>query len=252
MTSITEELASVTADRFLSRRGEETNKRSLIPWQTSSRKRAKRANSCDQLEGVYTSDFDDGETVLVNKARFLACPFYVRDNQYTKCLTRHHFDNVEDLKEHICWDHRRPKFCPVCKEEFSSGADRDAHIRLRTCNANTSDMPDGVTDDQEEQLARDENSRISEESRWIQIWEIIFPHITRPPSAFYTSERDVDVCAFRQYWVENGEKVVADFLEAKEYKSYDLQNEERDLRTIYDLVMENVVDKIFDYMVSKQ
>lgn len=246
MTSVTAELADMTADRFLSRREGEKNKRSLIPWQTQSRKRVKRASSFDQLEGVYTSDSDDGETVLVKKARFLACPFYVRNNQYTNCLKRHHFDSIEDVKEHICWDHRRPKFCPICKEEFSSGTDRDAHIRLRACDATTSTTPDGITDDQEERLEKETESSLSEDTQWFQIWDIIFPQIAHPPSVFYSSKREVSICAFRQFWQQSGEETVASFLEANQYRSYNLENEERDLRTIYDLVRESVVDRIFE------
>ncbi|KAG8162625.1 hypothetical protein KVR01_007103 [Diaporthe batatas] len=246
VTSITKELAGITAEKFLSRRQEPTRKRSLIPWGIQSRKRVKRAESSDQLEGVYTSDSDDGETVLIKKARYFACPFYVRNNQYTECLKRHHFESIEDVKEHICWDHRRPKFCPICKKEFSSGADRDEHIRLRACDASTANTPDGITDDQEERLERENEPSLSEETQWFRIWETIFPQVARPASAFYTSQRDVSICAFRKFWQQSGEETVANFLEASNCRSYNLRNEERDLRTIYELVMERVVNRIFD------
>ncbi|KAH8743139.1 hypothetical protein F5883DRAFT_441332, partial [Diaporthe sp. PMI_573] len=137
------------------------------------------------------------------------------------------FTSIEDVKEHVCWDHRRPQFCPVCKEVFVSAKDRDAHIRLRACYANALSTPYGITDGQEEQLERENKLYMSEDSRWFVIWDIIFPRIARPSSAFYTGERDVAVCAFREFWRENGEQLVTEFLETKACQSFCIQNEER-------------------------
>lgn len=243
----TKELADIAIEEFLSSRQRQSNKRSFIPWSCQNRKRPKLMQSSDQLEVVQTSDSDDGETVLVNKTKFFACPFYVRNSTCTNCVTRNHLNSIDEVKEHVCWEHRRPMFCPVCKETFASGKDRDAHIRLRTCRANNSSTPEGITDDQEERLNRDEKSSLSEDLRWFQIWDIIFPHVERPSSAFYTGEREVSVCAFRQFWMQSGEVIVAAFLEKEECQSYSIQNEERKLRDIYDLVEEKVVDRIFVY-----
>lgn len=241
----TKELADIAIGQFLSCHQRQSNKRYFIPWQTQNRKRTKLMESSDQLEDVQTSDFDDGETVLVKKTKFFACPFYVGNSKYTNCVTRNHLNSIEEVKEHVCWEHRRPMFCPVCKEEFASGKDRDAHIRLRTCRANTSSTPEGITDDQEERLTREEKSSLSDDLRWFQIWDIIFPQVERPSSAFYTGEREVSVCAFRQFWMQSGEQIVAAFLEKEKCQSYSIQNEERKLRDIYDLVEERVVDRIF-------
>lgn len=241
----TKELADIAIGQFLSTRQRQSNKRYFIPWQTQNRKRTKLMESSDQLEDVQTSDSDDGETVLVKKTKFFACPFYVRNGKYTNCVTRNHLNSIEEVREHVCWEHRRPMFCPVCKEEFASGKDRDAHIRLRTCRANNSSTPEGITDDQEERLTREEKSSLSDDLRWFQIWDIIFPHVDRPSSAFYTGEREVSVCAFRQFWMQSGEEIVAAFLKKEKCQSYSIRNEERKLRNIYDLVEERVVDRIF-------
>lgn len=245
VASIAKDLADEAAEEFLSGHQRQSRKRTLNPWQSRDRKRPKLMETPDLPELVHTSDSDDGETVIVNKARFFACPFYIQNNKFTKCVTRNHFQSVEDVKEHVCWEHRRPAFCPVCKEVFSSGRDRDAHIRLRTCHANNSPTPEGISDYQEAQLER-ERSPLSEELRWLQIWSIIFPRVEPPSSAFYTGDREVSVCAFRSFWMQRGEEIVAAFLEKKDCQSYNIKNEERELRAIYDLVMEIVVDKIFD------
>lgn len=241
----TKELADIAIGQFLSNCQRQSNKRSFIPWQTQNRKRTKLMESSDQLEAVQTSDSDDGEMVLVRKTKFFACPFYIRNSKYTNCVTRNHLNSIEEVNEHVCWEHRRPMFCPVCKEEFPSGKDRDTHIRLRTCRANTSTIPEGITDDQEERLNREEKSSLSEDLRWFQIWDTVFPQVERPSSAFYTGEREVSVCAFRQFWLQSGEEAVAAFLEKEECQSYSIRNEERKLRAIYDDVVEKVVDRIF-------
>lgn len=245
VTQVTKELADISVEQFLSGGQRQSNKRFFIPWQNQNRKRQKLTKSSDQLEIVHTSDSEDGETVLVRKARFFACPFYVRNNKYTKCVTRHHLQSIEEVKEHVCWEHRRPMFCPVCKEEFRSSRDRDAHIRLRICHANTSITPEGITDDQEERLNREEKSSSPDDLRWFQIWDMIFPGVDRPSSTLYTGEREISVCSFRQFWMQSGEEIVAAFLEKKECQSYKIQNEERKLQEIYDLVVEEVVDRIF-------
>lgn len=245
VAEVTNSLADITVKQFFSGAQRQSNKRCFIPWPDQNRKRPKLMQSSDQLEVVHTSDFEDGETVLVNKASFFACPFYIRNDKHTKCVTRNHLHSIEEVKEHVCWEHRRPMFCPVCKEEFPSGRDRDAHIRLRICQSNDTDTPEGVTDDQEEQLTKEGELLMSEDLRWFQIWDIIFPHIERPSSTFYTGEREMNVSAFRRFWMQSGEEIVAAFLEKKECQSYSIRNEERKLRAIYDLVVEQVVDRIF-------
>lgn len=245
VAQVTKELADIAVKQFLAGRQRQSNKRYFVPWQNQHRKRPKLMLSPDQLETVHISDSEDGETVLVRKAMIFACPFYLRDNKYTKCVTRHHLQSIEEVKEHVCWEHRRPMFCPVCKEEFRSSRDRDAHIRLRICHANTSTTPEGITDDQEERLNREETSALADDLRWFQIWDTIFPQIEHPPSPFYTGERELGVSAFRQFWLQSGEEIVAAFLEKKACQSYNIENEERKLQAIYDLVVEKVVDRIF-------
>lgn len=242
---VSKELADIAIKEYLNSHQRKPSKRSFVPWLNQTRKRPKLTKSSEHLEVVQTSDFDDGETVLVNKARFFACPFYVRNKKYTKCMTRHHLRSIEDVKDHLLWEHRQPIFCPLCKEEFPSGRIRDVHLRLRSCHLNTSNTPEGITDEQDDRLNREEETSLPEELRWFQVWNIIFPEIEHPPSPFYTDERELSVCAFRQFWMQSGEDIVATFLQKRECQSYSIQNEERRLQAIYDLVVENVVDRIF-------
>lgn len=245
VAQLTEELADIAAEKFFAGFPRQSAKRSLAPWQSQNRKRPKLMESSEDLEGVETYDSEDGETVVVKKARFFACPFYVRDKKLANCVTRNHLHSIDDVKDHVCGEHRQPMFCPVCKEEFPSGRTRDTHIRLRNCDPNNSITVDGITDDQEERLNRESNSHLPEEQRWFQIWDMIFPQNDRPRSAFYTNEREINVCAFQQFWMLSGKQTVAKFLKKKDSRSYSIRNEERKLKAIYDLVMENVVDRIF-------
>ncbi|KAK7702402.1 hypothetical protein SLS64_009694 [Diaporthe eres] len=102
-----------------------------------------------------------------------------------------------------------------------------------------------ITDDQEEQLSREEKLSSPDDLRWFQIWDMIFPDVDRPSSTIYTGEREMGVSSFRQFWMQSGEEIVAAFLEKQECQSYKIQNEERKLQEIYDLVVEKVVDRIY-------
>jgi hypothetical protein len=137
-----------------------------------------------ELAKTAAEEFGDGEMVLIKKSRVFACPFYILDNKYAKCVRRHHLHTIEEVKEHLCCNHRQPAYCPVCKKEFSSGRNRDAHIRLRACDANNSTKPEGITGEQEKQLERVDMKSFSEDLLWFHIWDVIFPHVERPSSAF--------------------------------------------------------------------
>ncbi|KAG6357417.1 hypothetical protein INS49_013294 [Diaporthe citri] len=128
-------------------------------------------------------------------------------------------------------------------QSFSEAASQEDHIAWSDQERSS---VHGITDDQDNRLNREERSSLPEELRWFQVWDIIFPQIEHPHSPFYTSERELSVCAFRQFWMQSGEDTVATFLQKKECQSYRIQNEERKLQAIYDAVVENVVDKIFD------
>jgi hypothetical protein len=62
--------------------------------------------NASDLEDVYTSEAD-GETV----SRAYACPFYIRNSQYARCVRIHHLTSIEDVKDHVCRDHRQPCVC---------------------------------------------------------------------------------------------------------------------------------------------
>ncbi|KAH8756057.1 hypothetical protein F5883DRAFT_570130 [Diaporthe sp. PMI_573] len=183
------------------------------------------ASMAQELAKTAAEQFED-EMVLVKKSRCFACPFYILNNNYAKCVTRHHLYTIEEVKEHLCCDHRRPVYCPICKEEFSLGRNRDAHIRLRACHANNSTNPEGITYEQEERLERVDRESLSEDLRWFHIWDVIFPDVERPSSAFYVGDREVSVCAFRQFWMQNGEETVTGFLEQRGYQDYGIRSED--------------------------
>ncbi|KAL1854059.1 hypothetical protein Daus18300_011557 [Diaporthe australafricana] len=244
LAQFTEELAEIAAAKFLSSFQRQSVKRSFAPGQDQDRKRLKLMDPSDHLV-VETSDSEDGEMVIIKKTSFFACPFYVRDNKHAKCVTRHQLQSIEDVKEHVCWDHRQPRYCPICKEEFSSSKVRDTHIRLRACQPNNSAV-EGVTFEQGERLNKmEDRAYLSDDLQWFQIWDIVFPKIARPSSHLYIGQREVSVCSFRRFWMQSNEDIVAGFLQEKALQSCDIRNEERELEALCDLVMESVVDRIF-------
>ncbi|KAH8742452.1 hypothetical protein F5883DRAFT_670235 [Diaporthe sp. PMI_573] len=111
--------------------------------------------------------------------------FFHHRSKHKACLTQRLL-TVDDVKEHMWTSHRRPNFCPICKETFDTMRARDDYIHRE------SPTFEGLTDGQIQQIARQKYSSSSMESQWYALWEIIcpsmrkckcFPHENARPNA---------------------------------------------------------------------
>lgn len=111
-----------------------------------------------------------------------ACPTHAHVRNSSSC---HGFRRIVDVRQHINRKHMQKLHCPTCGSPFGTREDRDAHINQLRCQASAIPVYyDGVTQEKWEAMrlrAKDKSQR-SEDERWYEIWDILYPGVQRPPS----------------------------------------------------------------------
>ncbi|KAK7906586.1 hypothetical protein PG985_016323 [Apiospora marii] len=197
---------------------------------------------------------EEGDIVLIETpiSKSFACPFYNHDKtQYLQCLTRNDFRTIRDLKQHIWTVHRQPYYCPTCNITFSQASLRDQHIMSRTCNTQQRNKaPQGLSENQLHNLAKRCKPGTTEITEWFQIWNLAFPQtdIWNPPepphTPYLTGVFELAVSVVRDYWSRTGTQIIADFLDERGLRDYDVPNEERNLSAMYHVTLDEVVDQL--------
>ncbi|KAK8073183.1 Vegetative incompatibility protein HET-E-1 [Apiospora phragmitis] len=243
------------------------NDASLFAWKATDTQEyhassgRKRIKADDFLEYMPIESRDlpgENDTVIVDapRSRSFACPFYVRDKEHhLRCLTRADLRTIRDLKKHLWTAHRQPYYCPTCGTTFGRASARDEHIKTRTCSLQQwKGAPQGLSEGQLQQLAAKRcESSTSEVDQWYGIWHLIYPRTDRtdmpsPPNAprtpYLAGNLEFAVCVVRSYWAKEGKQVIADFLEQRNLRDYDVPDEERNLSALYQLTLDNLVDQV--------
>ncbi|KAK8037844.1 HET-domain-containing protein [Apiospora marii] len=197
---------------------------------------------------------EEGDIVLIETpvSRSMACPFYIYDKtQHLHCLTRNDFRTIRDLKQHIWTVHRQPYYCPTCGTTFPRASMRDQHITTRTCSRQQwNGAPQGLSESQLNTLAKRCKPGTTETTEWFEIWNIIFPKTDMlcspepPHTPYLTGVLELAVSVVREYWSRMGTQIIADFLEQRKLRDYDVPNEERNLSALYQVTGDNVVDQL--------
>lgn len=243
-------LADLLIERFNSEPSEESSKRLRIYQNTQRRKRA-RLSCCESYVDVQqTLDSENIDNPVFQYVRerdtTLACPFYLLEKEcHRTCLTRYRLRNMDDVREHLWAVHRQPLFCPACGQTFSKTPDCNNHIRSRTCTPQ-SILPifEGVTISHIQELSRQADLPLSIQSRWLAMWETIFPHTEIPPSWLYTTEEELRVCALREFWSRHRHSIVERVLETEVLQVHALSDEGEVLEELYNTVLNEAIDKI--------
>lgn len=244
------DLSTILVNRFLSTCESRPRKRALLSWPQRARKKPRMAWSDPFMDVELTSDSEDIDTVVVNhsgeRVSTFACPFYLMDKEkHEACLTRHNLSTIVELKEHLWASHRRPNFCPICKDTFATMKARDDHIRGRNCEHRDSPTFDGLTDGQIQQIARQESPPSSKESQWYGIWDVVSPSGPRPLSPYYSNEEEFRIVALRRFWKENGPTIISDFLREKGLQGWEVEDEERSLDILFKIVLHDAIDQVY-------
>lgn len=175
---------------------------------------------------------------------YLACPFQAHDrDRHAACLKAAALRSPRDVKAHVWKAHRLPHYCPVCYALFETAPLKNEHIVRRDCELRPKPRLEGVSGDQKQSLAKKDGG--SREEQWRAIWDVIFPDQS-PPSPFPEGEDGRRISLAREFWDERGQLVVSGFLEAKGLLGYEVRDEERGLAALYALVLERLVETIFE------
>ncbi|KAL7619706.1 hypothetical protein AAE478_010248 [Parahypoxylon ruwenzoriense] len=162
---------------------------------------------------------------------WLACPYAKKDPvQYRDCY-RYFLARVRDVKQHLNRCHRRPIYCPICKETFEDEDARDCHIVTKGCSARPSIVVQGISETQKKELNQRVSSKMPEEQQWFTVFDIIFSPHPRPRTPYRDRELSEDLCVFQDFMTARGPALLADFLENRGVVTSSLPREERDLAT---------------------
>ncbi|AEO71802.1 uncharacterized protein THITE_2124637 [Thermothielavioides terrestris NRRL 8126] len=89
-------------------------------------------------------------------------------------------------REHVYRRHLLRTFCPRCFEHFDKPESVRAHLRAEVPCHRRDRVPDTITDDQEKLLRERAKANCSEETKWQNMYSIIFPD-EKVPSPYYES-----------------------------------------------------------------
>ncbi|KAI1125331.1 hypothetical protein F5Y10DRAFT_11632 [Nemania abortiva] len=138
-----------------------------------------------------------------------ACPYYCfNKKEHQHCLGIK-LSRLSDVRQHIKRCHTQLSYCARCGKEFQDDptyAQRDAHVQQHSCEATSPVVRRSWATS--EQLGRMEKVKGgSGVDRWYGLWDILFPHHTRPRSPYVDArcERsDTEVRAAVERYRENG------------------------------------------------
>ena len=111
----------------------------------------------------------------------LACPFYVKFG-VTSCFSG--LRRISDIRQHIRRKHMQPLHCSTCGVVFGQESSKNEHVQRSDCSPTAVSLP-GATEAQWKRIssfAKGQPVR-SDHERWYEIWDILFPNSSRPPSS---------------------------------------------------------------------
>ncbi|KAK0636555.1 hypothetical protein B0T17DRAFT_613273 [Bombardia bombarda] len=99
-------------------------------------------------------------------------------------------------------------------------------VGVVSCRRGADIQLDGISHSQRRDLCKKSNRAFSEENQWFAVWDILFPEVQKPTSAYIDSELSADLCLFREYWQSAGRDVL--FEVVKSHKWISLSDEEQE------------------------
>ena len=120
--------------------------------------------------------------------RCLACPFYKRSPSQHRSCAHANLSKLSYVKQHLTRKHAPSIQCSRCYETFREHGALDKHSRLeppcKVVQERPKDPSSAMTNEQLSRLRPRANPAQSETEQWEEIWNILFPGIPMPASAY--------------------------------------------------------------------
>ncbi|KAI1413411.1 hypothetical protein F5Y13DRAFT_198707 [Hypoxylon sp. FL1857] len=134
--------------------------------------------------------------------RTLACPFYKKAPREHQRCARLILSKISYVKQHLIRQHSAGIYCSRCYEKFPQVGDLETHQRQNPpCKIRPQKEISGITGPQKEWLSRRSNQALSDEDKWIEIWNFLFPDHQKTVSAYIDLDLPEEVNWLRDYVV---------------------------------------------------
>lgn len=163
-----------------------------------------------QTEPISTDSNEQGSNVV------FACPFQ-RSNprKHHRCL-KYTLNRIKDVKQHIYRQHSQPAFyCARCYEIFTSPGFRDVHSRRADCDKRDPPQFEGISEQQRNELKKTSPKKKPLHEQWFEVWDVIFPGIQRPRSAFIGSHVEEMIPLLRDIWDSKKAEIISGVLDSR-------------------------------------
>lgn len=172
------------------------------------------SDPCNQKAQQTQSISTDSNERISNVV--FACPFQRASPQkYHRCL-KYTLNRIKDVKQHIYRQHSQPPFyCARCYETFTSPAARDVHSRRADCDKRQPPQFEGISEQQRNELKKTTPKKKPLHEQWFEVWEVVFPGIPRPQSAFIGSYVEEMVPLLRDIWNSKKAEIISGVLDSR-------------------------------------
>ncbi|CAI4215866.1 unnamed protein product [Parascedosporium putredinis] len=114
------------------------------------------------------------------------------------------------------------------------------------CQLLPPDQFEGISIRQSRALSRKSNHALSQEQQWFAIWDIVYPGMKRPSSAYIDSDLAEELCAFRDYYQDQGTSVIMASLDSN--ATWEMSSEERNSNVRR--IIREALNQIYERWVS--
>lgn len=151
--------------------------------------------------GVHGDAGDSDDSVLSDdsglnlRSRNLACHFYKRfPTQFTRCMYRNQLTSTSFAVQHLRRAHMQHIRCSNCNRGFGSVAEADGHQKTcreaRPVRKVRDNGHQGLDSRQLAELRCRPRRGLTEEQRWFDIWDALFPGVDRPDTPYISRPED--------------------------------------------------------------
>jgi hypothetical protein len=114
-----------------------------------------------------------------------ACPYFKRNPvKYYECVSLK-MSKISYVTQHLKRRHTISNpYCPRCRDEFKTFDERDNHAARGNCQIRDLVNSGKMTLDQKANIAKCGVRGKSDESKWLMMWNVLFPNIPTPDSPY--------------------------------------------------------------------